>query len=61
MQIKNTGDRERRLSRDGVDIPLMPGASVDIALTDDEAAAYRAAGFTVTGTPVKADKKVKPE
>ena len=29
----------------------MPGASVDLPLSDDEAKAYRGIGFAVTGEP----------
>ena len=53
MQIKNTGQQARTISREGVDVPLMPGAAVEYDLTKDEAAAYRGIGFEVTGDPVK--------
>lgn len=59
MQIKNTGTEQRALSRDGVDIPLMPGASVELPLSKDEAEAFRGIGFEVTGEPAKAEPKVK--
>jgi hypothetical protein len=59
MLIKNTGKVGRKLSREGVSIPLMPGASVDLPITANEAAAYRGAGFEVTGEPVKASQKVE--
>lgn len=59
MQIKNIGQDARKLSRNGVDIPLMPGASVEAALTETEAKAYRGIGFEVTGEPVKAAPKAK--
>ena len=61
MQIKNTGKRARAVSRDGVDIPLMPGASVELALTKGEADAFRGIGFEVTGEPMKAPAKGKTE
>jgi hypothetical protein len=61
MQIKNTGTHERALSRDGVNIPLMPGAAVELPLTDDEATAFRGIGFEVTGEPTKAEKKGRAE
>lgn len=51
MQIKNTGLEARKLSRSGVDIPLMPGAAIDVPLSADEAEAYRGIGFEVTGEP----------
>lgn len=58
MQIKNTGAHLRALSRDGVDIPLMPGAAVELPLSQDEAEAFRGIGFEVTGEP-KAEKEGK--
>ena len=61
MQIKNNGQEARTLSRDGVDIPLLPGASVEFDLTKDEAKAYQGIGFEVTGEPVKASPAPKPE
>ena len=61
MQIKNTGDRERSVSRDGVAIPLMPGAAVEFPLTEDEANAFRGIGFELTGEAAKAEKKGKGE
>lgn len=54
MQIKNTGNGARSISREGVDIPLMPGAAIEVPLTDGEAKAFRGLGFEVTGEPVKA-------
>lgn len=59
MQIKNTGPDARTLSRDGVDVPLFPGASVEYPLTEDEAEAYRGIGFTVTGEPAPAKPVTK--
>lgn len=59
MQIKNTGKEPRNLSRDGVSIPLMPGAAVELPITKDEAAAFRGVGFEVTGEPAKAVPKAK--
>ena len=56
MQIKNTGDTARSLSREGVDIPLLPGASVELPLTKDEAKAFGNLGFQVSGEPEKAGK-----
>lgn len=51
MQIKNTEKVERKVSRDGVDIPVMPGASIELPLTKDEAKAFEGLGFEVTGEP----------
>ena len=59
MQIKNIGQEARTLSRDGVDIPLLPGAAVEYDLTKDEAKAYQGIGFEVTGEPVKAAPKAE--
>jgi hypothetical protein len=59
MQIKNVGQDARKLSRDGVDIPLMPGASIDVPLTKDEAKAFEGLGFEVTGEPAKPAPKAK--
>ena len=59
MQIKNIGQEARTLSRDGVDIPLLPGAAVEYDLTKDEAEAYQGIGFEVTGQPVKAAPKAE--
>lgn len=59
MQIKNSGQEARTLSRDGVNIPLFPGASVEIDLTKDEAKAFEGLGFEVTGEPVKPAPKAK--
>lgn len=61
MQIKNTGQEARTLSRDGVDVPLMPGAAVEFPLTDLEAKAYRGIGFEVTGEPAKSAAVAKPK
>lgn len=59
MLIKNSGAEPRTLSRDGVDVPLMPGAAVEYDLTKDEAKAYQGIGFEVTGEPVKAAPKAE--
>lgn len=59
MLIKNSGAEPRTLSRGGVDVPLMPGASVEYDLTKDEAKAYQGIGFEVTGEPVKAAPKTE--
>jgi hypothetical protein len=61
MHIKNTGDTERAISRDGVNIPLMPGASVELPLSEEEAKAFRGIGFTVWGQPTAPSSPVQAE
>lgn len=55
MKIKNIGKVERRVSRDGKNVPLLPGAAMEAPLTAKEADAFRGLGFEVTGEP--SDKK----
>lgn len=59
MNVKNIGKEARTLSHAGNDHPLLPGASVDVDLTKDEARAFEALGFSVTGEPVKPRKAEK--
>lgn len=59
MQIKNMGQDARTISRDGVDVPLLPGAAIEVELTKDEAKAFEGLGFEVSGDPVKPAPKSK--
>lgn len=59
MQIKNIGQDARTISRDGVDMPLLPGAAVELELTKDEAKAFEGLGLEVTGDPAKPALKSK--
>ncbi|KKB80780.1 hypothetical protein VW35_00800 [Devosia soli] len=59
MQIKNIGQDARTISRDGIDVPLLPGSALDVELTKDEAKAFEGLGFEVTGEPAKPAPKSK--
>ncbi len=61
MKVTNNGNEPRTLSHAGKDHPLMPGASVEVELTADEAKALREY-FTIEGKPVeRAEKPVDDE
>lgn len=58
MKVTNTQGTERTLSHRGQDYNLLPGASVDVPMTKDEADALSAI-FDISGTPEKPETPEK--
>lgn len=56
MRVVNSSSIVRTLSHRGQDHNLMPGASVDVPMTKDEAKALSAV-FDISGSP---EKDIKP-
>lgn len=58
MKVTNTARAERTLSHRGQDHSLLPGASVDVPMTKDEAEALSAI-FDISGEPEKTETTEK--